>query len=97
MLKQMLFVMQPAISPDRLDRRAGSYKRKLLTTTGEVELPVSRLRRLPFETQIIQRYQTKQSSVEEALIEMYLAGVSARRVEDITEAFRTPPTIYGGC
>jgi len=44
------------------------------------------LRRLPFETQIIQRYQTKQSSVEEALIEMYLAGVSVRRVEDITEA-----------
>ena len=44
------------------------------------------MRRLPFETQIIQRYQTKQSSVEEALIEMYLAGVSVRRVEDITEA-----------
>ena len=73
-------------SPDRLDSRAGSYKRKLLTTSGEVELTVPRLRRLPFETQIIQRYQTKQSSVEEALIEMYLAGVSVRRVEDITEA-----------
>ena len=51
-------------SPDRLDSRAGSYKRKLLTTSGEVELTVPRLRRLPFETQIIQRYQTKQSSVE---------------------------------
>ena len=45
-----------------------------------------RLRTLPFETQIIGRYKTKQSSVEEALIEMYLAGVSVRRVEDITEA-----------
>lgn len=44
-------------SPDRLDRRAGSYKRKPLTTTGEVELTVYRLRSLPFETQIIQRYQ----------------------------------------
>ena len=72
-------------SPDRLDSRAGSYKRKLLTTSGEVELTVPRLRRLPFETQIIQRYQTKQSSVEEALIEMYLAGVSVRRVEDSVE------------
>ena len=50
-------------STDRLDIRAGSYKRKLLTTSGEVELTVPRLRRLPFETQIIQRYQTKQSSV----------------------------------
>ena len=73
-------------SPDRLDTRAGSYKRKLLTKAGEVEVTVPRLRSLPFETQIIKRYQTKQSSVEEALIEMYLAGVPVRRVEDITEA-----------
>jgi len=73
-------------SPDRQDTRAGSYKRKLLTKAGEVELNIPRLRTLPFETQIIKRYQTKQSSVEEALIEMYLAGVSVRRVEDITEA-----------
>lgn len=73
-------------SPDRQDTRAGSYKRKLLTKAGEVELQVPRLRTLPFGTQIIERYKTKQSSVEEALIEMYLAGVSVRRVEDITEA-----------
>ena len=65
--------------------RAGSYKRKLMTTSGEVELTVPRLRTLPFETQIIRRYWTRQSPVEEALIEMYLAGVSVRRVEDITE------------
>src|SRR5262249_56616738 len=43
-------------------------------------------RTLPFETQIMERYQRRESSVEEALIEMYLAGVSVRRVEDITEA-----------
>lgn len=73
-------------SPDRLDTRAGSYKRKLMTMSGEAGLTVPRLRTLPFETQIIRRYQTRQSSVEEALIEMYLAGVSVRRVEDITEA-----------
>ena len=73
-------------TPDRLDTRAGTYSRKLLTKAGEVELKVPRLRSLPFETEIIKRYQTKQSSVEEALIEMYLAGVSVRRVEDITEA-----------
>ena len=73
-------------SPDRQDTRAGTYKRKLLTTSGEVELKIPCLRTLLFETQIIKRYQTKQSSVEEALIEMYLAGVSVRRVEDITEA-----------
>lgn len=39
-----------------------------------------------FETAIIERYQRHESSVEEALVEMYLAGVSVRRVEDITEA-----------
>ena len=73
-------------SPDRLDTRAGTYKRKLLTKAGEVELQVPQLRTLPFETQIIERYRRKESSVEEALVEMYLAGVSVRRVESITEA-----------
>jgi putative transposase len=73
-------------SPERLDTRAGHYERKLVTKAGEVELRVPRLRKLPFETQIIERYRRRESSVEEALVEMYLAGVSVRRVEDITEA-----------
>ncbi len=70
----------------RQDTRAGSYDRKLHTTAGEVRLKVPKLRRQAFETAIIERYQRRESSVEEALIEMYLAGVSVRRVEDITEA-----------
>lgn len=45
-----------------------------------------KLRRQTFETAITERYQRRESSVEEELIEMYLAGVSVRRVEDITEA-----------
>ncbi len=49
-------------------------------------LKVPKLRRQTFETAIIERYRRRESSVEEALIEMYLAGVSVRRVEDITEA-----------
>jgi putative transposase len=73
-------------SADRVDTRAGSYERKLVTKAGEVSLKVPRLRNLPFETQIIERYRRRESSVEEALMEMYLAGVSVRRVEDITEA-----------
>jgi transposase-like protein len=71
---------------ERVDTRAGSYERKLVTKAGEVKLKVPRLRSLPFETQIIERYRRRESSVEEALMEMYLAGVSVRRVEDITEA-----------
>lgn len=39
-----------------------------------------------FETAIIERYRRRESSVDEALIEMYLAGVSVRRVENITQA-----------
>lgn len=70
----------------RQDTRAGSYQRDLHTKAGEVSLKVPKLRTLPFETAIIERYQRRETSVEEALIEMYLAGVSVRRVEDITEA-----------
>ncbi|KKR03211.1 MAG: Transposase mutator type [Candidatus Uhrbacteria bacterium GW2011_GWF2_39_13] len=73
-------------SDARQDTLAGTYNRKLQTRVGEVELKVPRLRRLPFETQIIERYKRREASVEEALIEMYLAGVSVRRVEDISEA-----------
>jgi putative transposase len=70
----------------RTDQRAGHYKRKLHTKAGEVELKVPKLRRATFETAIIDRYRRRESSVEEALMEMYLAGVSVRRVEDITQA-----------
>jgi len=70
----------------RQDTRAGSYERQLHTRAGEVKLKVPKLRSLPFETAIIERYRRRESSVEEALIEMYLAGVSVRRVEDITQA-----------
>lgn len=73
-------------TPNRKDTRAGHYQRKYQTKAGEVNLKVPKLRTLPFETAIIERYRRRESSVEEALIEMYLAGISVRRVEDVTEA-----------
>jgi transposase-like protein len=73
-------------SEGRKDTRAGSYERQLHTKAGEVSLQVPKLRNLPFETAIIERYRRRETSVEEALIEMYLAGASVRRVEDITQA-----------
>ncbi len=73
-------------SPDRVDTRAGSYERKLHTKAGEVNLKVPKLRKQTFESAIIERYRRREASIEESLIEMYLAGVSVRRVEDITEA-----------
>ena len=69
----------------RKDTRAGYYHRSLETKAGKVDLKVPKLRKLPFETAIIERYKRRESSIEEALIEMYLAGVSVRRIEDITE------------
>jgi transposase-like protein len=70
----------------RIDTRAGHYERSLETKAGKVKLKIPKLRTIPFESAIIERYKRRECSVEEALIEMYLAGVSVRRVEDITEA-----------
>ena len=73
-------------SEERQGYRSGHYSRGLTTTSGEVTLKMPKLKGVSFETAIIERYRRRESSVEEALIEMYLAGVSVRRVEDITEA-----------
>ncbi len=59
-------------SKARQDTRAGSYERSLQTSAGEVNLKVPKLRRQTFETAIIERYRRRESSVEEALAEMYL-------------------------
>lgn len=70
---------------DRKGYRSGHYERNFGTTSGEVRLRMPKLKGIQFETAIIERYKRRECSVEEALIEMYLAGVSVRRVEDITE------------
>lgn len=74
------------LTQDRQGYRAGHYERDFQTTSGNVKLKMPKLKGVAFETAIIERYQRRESSVEEALIEMYLAGVSVRRVEDITQA-----------
>ena len=71
---------------ERQGYRAGHYDRSFTTSAGEVNLRMPKLKGVAFETAIIERYRRRETSVEEALIEMYLAGVSVRRVEDITEA-----------
>lgn len=73
-------------SGDRKGYRSGHYERSFSTTSGDVTLKVPKLKGIQFETAIIERYKRRECSVEEALIEMYLAGVSVRRIEDITEA-----------
>ena len=73
-------------SEARQGYRSGHYDRNLTTTSGDITLHMPQLKGVSFEAAIIERYRRRESSVEEALIEMYLAGVSVRRVEDITEA-----------
>lgn len=73
-------------SSGRQGYRFRHYKRNFQTTTGEVELKIPKLKGIPFETALIECCCRREFSVEETLIEMYLAGASMRRVEDITEA-----------
>jgi putative transposase len=51
-------------------RLSRPLERNLETKAGQVKLRVPRLRRLPFETAIIERYKRREASVEEALVEM---------------------------
>ena len=73
-------------SDDRNGYRSGHYDRDFLTKSGNVRLHIPKLKGLKFETAILERYRRRESSIEEALIEMYVAGASVRRIEDITEA-----------
>ena len=65
--------------------RSGRYKRKLVTTSGEVVLDVPKLRGATFQTAVIERDRRRETSVEEAIIEMYLASVSTGP---------TPPSLW---
>ncbi|MDM8271576.1 IS256 family transposase [Thermophilibacter provencensis] len=70
---------------DREAYRAGHYERKLATTPGEVTIRMPKLKGMRFTTVIIERCRRRETSVEEAMIETCLAGVSTRRIEDVSE------------
>lgn len=65
--------------------RSGHYKRGLTTTSGEIELNIPKLRGATFASKVTGRHRRRESSIEEAMMEMYLAGVSTRRIEDAGE------------
>ena len=66
--------------------RSGHYNRNLTTTSGDVTLKMPKLKGMRFATAVIERYKRRETLVEEAIIEMYLAGVSARRFGPIRPA-----------
>jgi putative transposase len=70
---------------DRLGYRSGYYNRTLITRVGKLELRVPQDRQGRFSTQIFERYQRSEKALVSALAEMYIQGVSTRKVKAITE------------
>src|SRR5690606_36980555 len=70
--------------PDRSGYRAGYYSRSLITGIGKLELRVPRDRD-GFSTELFERYQRSEKALVSALAEMYVQGVSTRKVKAITE------------
>ena len=72
-------------SGERKVYRAGHYERDLTVKAGKMSLKVPKLKGAVFESAVIERYRRREESVEEALIDMYLAGVSTRQVDDVSQ------------
>jgi putative transposase len=69
----------------RLGYRSGYYTRSLVTRVGKLELRVPQDRQGRFSTELFARYQRSEKALVAALMEMYVQGVSTRRVKAITE------------
>lgn len=75
------------LTPTREGERNGHYTRTLVTPAGKIErLEVPRDREGEFVTEVFERYKRLSGNVEEAILEMYLSGVSTRKIAGITEA-----------
>lgn len=72
-------------TPHRLGYRAGYYPRMLVTRVGKLELRVPQDRQGRFSTRLFERYQRSERALVQALAEMYVKGVSTRKVKAITE------------
>jgi putative transposase len=72
-------------TPARLGYRAGHYPRTLVTRVGKLELRVPQDRAGRFSTELFERYQRSEKALVAALAEMYVQGVSTRKVKAITE------------
>jgi transposase-like protein len=69
----------------RLGYRAGYYGRTLITRVGKLELRVPQDREGRFSTELFERYQRSEQALVATLAEMYVQGVSTRKVKAITE------------
>ena len=72
-------------TPERVGYRAGYYGRTLVTRVGKLELRVPQDRQGRFRTEVFERYQRSEKALVAALAEMYVQGVSTRKVKAVTE------------
>lgn len=72
-------------SEERLGYRSGYYTRSLITRVGKIELRVPQDRAGRFSTELFERYQRSEKALVAALAEMYVQGVSTRKVKQVTE------------
>jgi len=72
-------------TPERLGYRSGYYERGLITRVGTLELRVPQDRDGRFSTEVFERYQRSEKALMAALVQMYICGVSTRKVKAITE------------
>lgn len=72
-------------TPARQGYRAGYYGRTLVTRVGKLELRIPQDRQGRFRTEVFERYQRSEKALVGALTEMYVQGVSTRKVKAITE------------
>lgn len=75
------------LTPTRRGQRNGHYTRNLVTPAGKIErLEVPRDREGEFVTELFERYKRMTGDVEEAVLEMYLSGISVRKIAGVTDA-----------
>ena len=75
------------LTPTRRGERNGYYQRNLVTPAGRIErLEVPRDREGEFVTEVFERYKRMTGDVEEAVLEMYLSGISVMKIAGVTEA-----------
>lgn len=72
-------------SDSRLGYRSGYYTRSLVTRVGKLELRVPQDRSGHFRTEVFERYQRSEKALVASLMEMYVQGVSTRKVKAVTE------------
>jgi len=84
-MSEALGAVKSERSEGRLGYRSGYYGRSLITRVGKLELRVPQDRQGRFRTEVFARYQRSEKALVHAVMEMYIQGVSTRKVKAITE------------